>query len=128
MVVLRLANGQPPHNDYLRAFVELGVVGLVAYLALLASLVGVAVGALRQARGPSARTVALAFAGVVAAFVVTSAAANLLGQVVLLWYVFAVAGAAAWVARHGVVRTAPDHPAARLAAPRGPSSPALASG
>jgi len=121
VVALRLSNRQPPHNDYLRAVVELGVVGLVAYVALLASLVAVAVGAQRRARGALARTVALAAVGVVTAFIVASVAANLLGQVVLLWYVFAIAGAAAWVGRHGVVRTAPGHPVARLAGPNGPS-------
>jgi hypothetical protein len=42
--------------------------------------------------------------GVVSAFVVASAAANLLGQVVLLWYVFALAASAAWVARHHAVK------------------------
>jgi O-antigen ligase len=121
VVALRLSNRQPPHNDYLRAVVELGVVGLVAYVALLASLVAVAVGAQRRARGALARTVGLAAVGVVTAFIVASVAANLLGQVVLLWYVFAIAGAAAWVGRHGVVRTAPGHPVARLAGPNGPS-------
>ena len=83
----------------------MGVVGLVAFVALLAALIGVAARANRRAQGARARTVALAFVGVITAFVVSSIAANLLGQVVILWYVFALAGAAAWVARHGVIRT-----------------------
>jgi O-antigen ligase len=102
----RVADHQPPHNDYLRALVELGIVGFVAYVGLVVALVGVAVGAQRRADGLEARIVALAFVGVVTAFVASSFAANILGQVVLLWYVFALAAAAAWVARHGVVRTA----------------------
>jgi putative inorganic carbon (HCO3(-)) transporter len=117
VVEVRLANHQPPHNDYLRALVELGVVGLLGFLAQLAAMVGVAVGAHRRASGPSARTIALAFAGVVAALIVASAAANLLGQVVILWYVYALAAAAAWVGRHGTVRTTPSHPVTRLAPP-----------
>jgi O-antigen ligase len=100
IVEQELPGHQPPHNDYLRAFVEYGALGFVAYVALLASLVGLALGAHRRASGIDARTVALAFVGIVTALVVTSVAANVLGQIVLLWYVFALAAAAAWVARH----------------------------
>jgi O-antigen ligase len=103
VVVRRIADHQPPHNDYLRALVELGVVGFVAYVGLVAALIGIAVGAQRRAEGARARIVALACVGVITAYVVSSFAANLLGQVVLLWYVFALAAAAAWVARHGRV-------------------------
>lgn len=119
VVEQRLVNHQPPHNDYLKALVELGVIGLLAFVAQLAALVGLAVGANRRGEGPQARTIALAFAGVVAALIVASAAANLLGQVVILWYVYALAAAAAWVGRHGSVRLTP-RPVSRLAAPAGP--------
>jgi O-antigen ligase len=100
VVERRVANHQPPHNDYLRAFVEYGAVGLVTYLGLLGSLVVTAIRARRVGEGSSARTVALAAVGVVTALVVTSVAANMLGQVVLLWYVFALVAAAGWVVRH----------------------------
>jgi O-antigen ligase len=120
VVEQRLVNHQPPHNDYLKALVELGVVGLLAFLAQLAALVGLAVGANRRGEGPKARTIALAFAGVAAALVVASAAANLLGQVVILWYVYALAAAAAWVGRHGSVRLDPRRAVTRLAPPAGP--------
>jgi O-antigen ligase len=119
VVEQRLMNHQPPHNDYLKALVELGVVGLLAFLGQLAALVGLAVGANRRGEGPQARTIALAFAGVVAALIVASAAANLLGQVVILWYVYALAAAAAWVGRHGSVRLTP-RPVSRLAPPARP--------
>ncbi len=56
VVALRLSNHQPPHNDYLRAFVELGLVGLVAYLGVLGTFIGVAVRAQRRAVGARART------------------------------------------------------------------------
>ena len=120
VVELRLVNHQPPHNDYLKALVELGVVGLLAFLAQLVALVGLAVGANRRGEGPQARTIALAFAGVVTALIVASAAANLLGQVVILWYVYALAAAAAWVGRHGSVHLLPRRPVTRLAAPAEP--------
>src|SRR5262249_57532856 len=103
VVPLRPQTPQPPHNDYLRAFVELGFVGLVAFVGLLAALIALAVTAHRRAVGPRARTISLAFVGVISGYVVASVAANLLGQVVLLWYVFALAASAAWVARHGAV-------------------------
>jgi O-antigen ligase len=106
-VAAALPNGQPPHNDVLRAFTEMGILGLATYTAVLVALVGAAVRAWRRAHGPRATTIALAFAGVVPAFVVTSLAANLLGQVVLLWYVLALAAAAAWVGRHGTVLSGP---------------------
>ena len=120
VVELRLVNHQPPHNDYLKALVELGVVGLLAFLAQLVALVGLAVGANRRGEGPQARTIALAFAGVVTALIVASAAANLLGQVVILWYVYALAAVAAWVGRHGSVHLLPRRPVTRLAAPAEP--------
>jgi putative inorganic carbon (HCO3(-)) transporter len=117
VVELRLVNHQPPHNDYLKALTETGVLGLLAFVATLTALVGVAVGAHRRAVGVPARTIALAFGGVVSGLIVASGAANLLGQVVILWYVYALAAAAAWVGRHGEVRTEPGHPVTRLAPP-----------
>ena len=120
VVEQRLVNHQPPHNDYLKALVELGVVGLLAFLAQLAALVGLAVGANRRGEGPQARTIALAFAGVAAALIVASAAANLLGQVVILWYVYTLAAAAAWVGRHGSVRPDPGRAVTRLTPPGRP--------
>ena len=59
-----------------------------------------------------------------------SAAANLLGQVVILWYVYALAAAAAWVGRHGSVRLDPRRPVTRLASgrPRGPGRSAVDGG
>ena len=106
-VAAALANGQPPHNDVLRALAEMGILGLATYTAVLVALVGVAVTARRRAAGQRSTTIALAYAGVVSAFVMTSLAANLLGQVVLLWYVLALAAAAAWVGRHGAVLADP---------------------
>jgi O-antigen ligase len=127
-VAATLANGQPPHNDVLRALAEMGILGLATYTAVLVALVGVAVGAWRRAVGSRSTTIALAFVGVMTAFVVTSLAANLLGQVVLLWYVLALAAAAAWVGRHGAVLPAPP-PASAVPEPAGdpvgdPSLPA----
>ena len=85
------------------------------------ALVGIAVAAWRRARGSRSTTVALAFVGVVSSFVVTSVAANLLGQVVLLWYVLALAAAAAWVGRHGAVPVGPRPPKPSPAGERTPA-------
>jgi O-antigen ligase len=105
------AQGREPHNDFLRAFVEMGAIGLVAYTALL-----VAIG--RQARlallrsspavGPAGipHALAVAFAGVLAAYLVGSLTGNLMTQLVLLWYVLALAVASGLPARRP--DTAPD--------------------
>jgi O-antigen ligase len=114
VVARRLPDHQPPHNDYLRAFVEYGVLGFGAFVGLLATLVLSAVSALRRASGLDAKSVALAFVGVVTTLVVTSVAANVLGQIVLLWYVFALAAAGAWVARHHRIASS-DEPTASSA-------------
>jgi O-antigen ligase len=116
--VLPLANGNPitgiglkvtaqktdklPHNDYVRAYVETGVIGLLAYVLLLAALVVTGWRALRRSphRG-FRRGVAVGFLAYAVAFAVVSGADNLSSQVVVLWYIFAFAAVANWVARTG---------------------------
>ncbi|MCW6007365.1 O-antigen ligase family protein [Micromonospora sp. CPCC 205371] len=92
-----------PHNDVLRAYVETGVLGLLAYLALLLMCLHTAALALRRAPpGTLARGIAVGFAGCAVAFVAVSAASNVISNVVTLWYFVAFAAAASAVAR-GVV-------------------------
>jgi putative inorganic carbon (HCO3(-)) transporter len=92
-----------PHNDILRAYVETGVLGLLAYLALLLMCLHTAALALRRAPpGTLARGIAVGFAGCAVAFVAVSAASNVISNVVTLWYFVAFAAAASAVAR-GVV-------------------------
>lgn len=89
-----------PHNDYLRAYVETGLIGLAAYLALLVAMLGLGRRAVRTSyAGTLDRGVAVGFWGVAIAFVLVSVAANLISNVVVLWYVFAMGAAASAVVR-----------------------------
>lgn len=88
-----------PHNDLLRALVETGLVGLLAYLALLAALFTTARTAIRRSVDGPARGVAVGFAGCLASFVVASMGGNLMSQVVVMWYFVAFAAAALAVGR-----------------------------
>ncbi|WP_405140240.1 O-antigen ligase family protein [Sphaerisporangium sp. NBC_01403] len=89
------------HNDYLRALVETGVVGLLAYLGLLAALFDLARRALRVTdprKGAPAvslsRGTAVGFAGCVVAFSVSAMADNIMTAVVVMWYLAVFAGLA----------------------------------
>lgn len=93
-----------PHNDVLRAFVETGIVGLAGYLLILAAMGRVAYLALATTE-PSRREVsirrgvAVGFAGCVVAFISVSLVANVITNVVNLWYFLTFAAAASCVAR-----------------------------
>ncbi|HEX2052655.1 MAG TPA: O-antigen ligase family protein [Actinomycetota bacterium] len=94
-----------PHNDLLRAFVETGVIGLAAYLISAAALMRLAYIALRRTAavkdGPSlVRGVAVGFAGCVTAFLSVSLVANVITNVVNLWYFLTFAAGASYVARN----------------------------
>ena len=90
-----------PHNDFLRAYVETGVVGAIAYLILIGALIRTAIAALRVSRKGLERGVAAGFAGCVTGFILVSLVANVISQVVFLWYFFALAAAAEAIVRHG---------------------------
>jgi O-antigen ligase len=84
-----------PHNDFLRAYVETGILGLLAYLAMVALLLHAGLRALRRAPpGTLARGVAVGNLGCVVAFVAVSAASNVLSSVATLWYLVAFAAVA----------------------------------
>lgn len=93
-----------PHNDFLRAYVETGVVGFVAYVWLLASLVRTGWSAVRLSTpGTLDRGIAAGALGCATAFVAASLFANLFSNVVTLWYLATFAAAAVGVvlrARH----------------------------
>jgi putative inorganic carbon (HCO3(-)) transporter len=92
-----------PHNDFLRAYVETGIIGTLAYLALLVSMVLVARDALRFTKRRSwtyDRSVAVGFASCVIAFVVISIVSNVITEVIVLWYYVAFAAAAYAVTRY----------------------------
>jgi putative inorganic carbon (HCO3(-)) transporter len=88
-----------PHNDILRAYVETGVLGLIAYAAIIAMLIRTARNAVRNASSDFDKGVGVGFAGCAAAFISYSFGGNLMSQVVVLWYFVAFAAAAITVAR-----------------------------
>ncbi|MFN8084070.1 MAG: O-antigen ligase family protein [Dermatophilaceae bacterium] len=89
-----------PHNDFIRAYVETGVIGLITYLLLLVALVLTVRLALRRAQPATFdHAVAAGAAAVVVAFVSNSVFANVMSNVVCLWYVIAFAAAANYIAR-----------------------------
>lgn len=89
-----------PHNDFLRAYVETGLIGLIAYLSLVVSLLALGRRAVRRtAPGTFDRGVAAGFLGCAAAFTGVSLVANVISNVVVLWYFFTFAAAASAVSR-----------------------------
>jgi putative inorganic carbon (hco3(-)) transporter len=96
-----------PHNDFLRAYVETGVVGTIAYLALLVSMGLVARQSMKFTRGANKappqtyeRSIAVGFASCVIAFVTISLVSNVITEVIVLWYYVAFAAAAYAVTRY----------------------------
>jgi putative inorganic carbon (HCO3(-)) transporter len=89
-----------PHNDFIRVYVETGLIGLGAYIALLISLVTLGRRAVRASpRRSFERAVGAGFLGCVLAFIADSVSANVISNVVTLWYLFAFAAAASAVVR-----------------------------
>ena len=99
MTQVQTDEAKKPHNDFLRAYVETGVLGLLAYLAMVVLLLHTGVRALRRASpGTLDRGIAVGFLAAAVCFVAVSAASNVLSNVATLWYLMvfaAVAGAAA---------------------------------
>ncbi len=91
-----------PHNDFLRAYAETGLLGLLAFLLVVAAIVAIARRALRHAQPGLARGVAVGFTAVLAAYLIESFGANLMSEIVVLWYFYAFAACAAAVARIGL--------------------------
>jgi O-antigen ligase len=89
-----------PHNDFIRAYVETGLVGLGAYLFLLYSLVALGLRAVRKTReGTFERGVAAGFLGCAVAFIAVSFVSNVMSNVVNLWYFIAFAACASGVVK-----------------------------
>jgi O-antigen ligase len=103
MSSLATSQQKEPHNDFLRAYLETGVVGTIAYLALLVSMVLVARQAMKFTRRRMwsyERSIAVGFASCVIAFMLISLVSNVITQVVVLWYYVAFAAAAYAVTRY----------------------------
>ncbi|GGL07974.1 O-antigen ligase family protein [Mangrovihabitans endophyticus] len=95
MTQSQTAEAKKPHNDILRAYVETGVLGLAAYLAMLVLMLRAAASAVRRAPPDSARRgAAIGFLGCAVAFVAVSAVSNVLSNVATLWYLMAFAAVA----------------------------------
>ncbi|MCA2214357.1 O-antigen ligase family protein [Jidongwangia harbinensis] len=95
MTQFQTDEAKKPHNDFLRAYVETGVVGLLAYLAMVVLLVHAGLRALRRAPpGTLQRGVAAGFLSCAVAFVAVSAVSNVLSNVATLWYLVAFAAVA----------------------------------
>ncbi|MGV8908974.1 MAG: O-antigen ligase family protein [Propionicimonas sp.] len=89
-----------PHNDFIRAYVETGLFGLITFVGALWALVRMGRQAVRRAAPDSLdRGVAVGYLGAVVAYVLQSAGANVMSNVVCLMYLIAFAGAASFIAR-----------------------------
>lgn len=103
--------GREPHNDFVRAFVEVGWIGLIAFAGLMLALGkrvmrALAVTSPRGGATGFSRGLAEGFAAVFAAYLVASVTGNLMTQLILLWYVLAI----------GVAATIPHEKGRRIAA------------
>jgi O-antigen ligase len=99
MTAIEADQGKVPHSDPVRSYVEMGLLGLVAYVILVGALVLTARRSVRFATSATDRGVAVGFAGCVAVFCTISLAGNLISQVVVLWYFFAFAACAESITR-----------------------------
>jgi putative inorganic carbon (hco3(-)) transporter len=100
--------GKQPHNDFLRAYVETGIIGFVAYCALLVTLLRTGYGATRAyPAGSFDRSVGVGLLGCAVAFVAVSFSANVLSNVATLWYLFAFAAAASALIRQRAMASDP---------------------
>ena len=114
-------SGLPPHNAFVQAYVELGMLGLAALLAVIVTVALALRQRIRHAEPGLERALALAAAGIALGLLAQTLTENLLSQTMAFWY-FAAAGAlglpAQRRAREGARSGAADAPW-RLATPAG---------
>jgi putative inorganic carbon (HCO3(-)) transporter len=95
MTQFQTDEAKKPHNDFLRAYVETGIVGLLAYIAMVVLLLQAGLRALRRAPPDTlARGIAAGNLGCVVAFIAVSAATNVLSSVATMWYLVSFAAVA----------------------------------
>lgn len=98
--VYETSTAKQPHNDFIRAYVETGVLGLLGYLGMLGALVGTCRRAVRRTvRRSFDHAIASGALACAVCFILESIAANVITDVVNLWYLFAFAACAGYVAR-----------------------------
>lgn len=101
MTGLSTEQSKQPHNDFLRAYVEEGMVGELTYIVLLASMVRVAISATRSSpRGSLDRDIGAGFLACVVAVIAGSTADNVFTNVAVMWYLVALEAAASSVRHH----------------------------
>jgi O-antigen ligase len=92
-----LSGAKAPHNDPIRIFVETGIIGFAAYVWLLVTLAMQARSTLRRAPPGLPRGLAVAVAASFTGLLLLSVTANVITQLVILWYfVTIVALAMVW--------------------------------
>lgn len=87
-----------PHNDYVRAYVETGLLGLGAYLWFVGSFLWVAHRSRKRARGGFEASLTLGIFAYAVAFAISSVAENLITGVAWLWYAMPLAAIVNWIA------------------------------
>jgi O-antigen ligase len=94
------AQAKQPHNDFIRAYVETGLVGLGAYVAVLVSLLMLGWRAIKRTKkGTFEQGVGAGFLGCAVAFIAVSLVANVTSNVVNLWYFIAFAACASAIVK-----------------------------
>lgn len=100
MTALLTQQGAAAHNDYLRAYVETGLVGLAVYLVVIVVLIRLGLRAVRAAPpGTLDHSVAVGYLGCAVALALASVSSNTITGVAKLWYFVAFAAAASSVIR-----------------------------
>jgi O-antigen ligase len=99
-----------PHNDYLRSYLEMGIFGLVSFTVMVGACISVGYRAFRAAREPTNRAISLAFLSVSIALAIASLTDNLISNVAVLWYFFALAACATWCLRSSLDAPTPTEP------------------
>lgn len=119
MTQYKTTDEKQPHNDFIRSYVETGALGFICYCAWMISLVGLGRRASRRAPPRTMdRAVAVGFLGCAASFVVQSAGANVMSNVVSVWYLIGFAAAAAFIDRTYAPGAVPERAPTEIAASR----------
>ncbi|MEJ7708154.1 MAG: O-antigen ligase family protein [Nocardioidaceae bacterium] len=97
-----------PHNDFLRAYVETGLIGLFMYIGVLFSLVGTCRRAIRQSvRGEFDHAIAVGALACAVCVVIESMASNVITNSVALWYLMSFVAAAGYISRSSAKGSGP---------------------
>ncbi|MGG5258052.1 O-antigen ligase family protein [Phycicoccus avicenniae] len=122
-------SAKQPHNDYLSAYVETGIIGLVTYLGLVAAMLFVAARAVRRTEKHTLEWgVAVGAVVCIVMFAVMSVAANVIQSLANFWYVLAITACASAAGALGPARRRARDDDASADAGAGRAEPAHAAG